>query len=340
MRTVAADRARDHVDRLLAKYPGSLNHIAALAGLSSMPPAVRHGGRITVETEERLLAVTQRHLALLPPYHVPRGPVLRHIETLLEVEHSSLSQIGRVAGVSYQTMYNLRSGASEQCRWSTYSALMAVTPEVVASNRCFESPRASVTRLRALQANGWPRDALDAMLGATITSCVLRRDTMVTTSVAARIKDLYERIGDTPGPSMHARRRAAAGGYKTPIHYDDDMNLVVTKQTWSEQERARTYLCIIGQTIENRSNTHIRESLGTTEKHVGIARRQAGLRIEQSFDGTYVAVEVREGAIAAARSAVKPLHYWTTLDCLDDGPLDYLELWQSLLAHEGASSAA
>lgn len=331
MHTVSAERAFEHVDRLLSEHPGlTRNHVFRLAGVTNVMRADRRRrGRITPETEERLLAVTDRHLRLLPPRHVPRQPVLAHIDRLLEVgDHVSLSSIGKTAGISYQTMYNLRSGASETCRWSTHLALMAVTPEMVDKHAALRPCTPTITRLRALEANGWSRSVLDEMLGLVIVSQVVNRARWVMPATEEAVKRLYEQIGDTPGPSTSARNHARRLGYKPPIYYDEDMNLIEVGGASAEersQHEARLDLCILGQTIEHKAVGQIAKSLGVTDRRIGATRRRYGLVIERDFAGLYKAAERVPGAIAAIRDAVRGLHYRSTLDLLDDEGVDYVD---------------
>lgn len=349
MRTVAAARAIEHVEGLLTDRPGlSHAHVARLAGLTAMPKAISRcdvSGRITPDTEERLLAVTPLHITLAPPYHAPREPVLRHIDRLMDAaDHVSLNLIGTLAGVSYQTMYNLRSGASENCRYSTFTALMAVTPEMVQAGTHFVPIRETLTRLRALEANGWSRTRLDEMMGRVVTSGIINREHRsgyVTVGLAAQVKGLYEALGDTPGPSTSARNYALSLGYNTPIHYDENMNLIEVDEAMTAQEQARIDLCILGMSIEDRSVAEIVEALGlTSDRYVSKVRSRAGIRITRTFDGSYVAAESRPGAIAAIREAIKPIHYRTTIDLLDEPGTDYLALLGTLTSEEQATAAA
>lgn len=79
-------------------------------------------------------------------------------------------------------------------------------------------------RLRALAAVGWTFDGLAErlnMLPSNLRS--LARDTapLRHPRTAAKVAALYRELAGTPGPSLIARKRAAAKGWPTPIAWDN-----------------------------------------------------------------------------------------------------------------------
>lgn len=337
MHTVSADRARAHVDRLMADHPDlNLHHIARLAGMgkSPFPTKKRWRGQITPDTEERILAVTDRHVHLLPPYHVDRRPTLAHIDYLLaEVEDSSLNLIGKTCGISYQTMYNLRSGVSHRCRYETATAILSVTPEMLREGVRRVPAEQSIRRIRSLQANGWSRTALDAILGRMIAHRLTHSDrpTTVFVPLADRVKEVYDMIGDTPGPSTSAANHARALGFWPPIYYDEEMNLIEVEVEDAEARAARDTLRILGLTLEGRSVAEIMEALDiAADRKVSAARREHGLVITRTFAGDYVAAEAVPGIFAVIREALRPVHYRTDLDILDEPGTDYVALLRTI----------
>jgi hypothetical protein len=79
-------------------------------------------------------------------------------------------------------------------------------------------------RVGALQAIGWSLDHLARELGCSkhALSQSLNVTSKVTLARHMRMLEVYRRLGDTPGPSDRARRRAARLGGAPPIAWDDD----------------------------------------------------------------------------------------------------------------------
>lgn len=84
-------------------------------------------------------------------------------------------------------------------------------------------PTGTRRRLRALQAAGWPLATIGARLGghASLPGKWLTSPT-VTRATAARVRDLYDELSTTPGPSAETRRRALAAGHQPPAEWRDD----------------------------------------------------------------------------------------------------------------------
>lgn len=83
----------------------------------------------------------------------------------------------------------------------------------------------SSRRLQALSAIGWTLDDLVPHCG--LTRDTLRRirsriQTQMYRSTAARIRELYDELSGTVGPSQIARDRARAAGWAPPLAWDDD----------------------------------------------------------------------------------------------------------------------
>lgn len=79
-------------------------------------------------------------------------------------------------------------------------------------------------RLRALAAMGWPSHELAARLGVSREAVQQRtRETWpAERSTVGRVRDLYDALSMTPGPSERARRRAARLEWAPPLAWDDD----------------------------------------------------------------------------------------------------------------------
>jgi hypothetical protein len=77
-------------------------------------------------------------------------------------------------------------------------------------------------RVQALAAIGWPAHLLAAELGLADGRSVrqLGNGRKVTPAVAARVRQLYDRLSMTPGPSAVSRRRAEAAGWAPPLAWE------------------------------------------------------------------------------------------------------------------------
>jgi hypothetical protein len=83
----------------------------------------------------------------------------------------------------------------------------------------------AVRRIRALMAMGWPRRELSRQAGWKGDTCALildGRKNVVTLATDQRIRDLYDRLCMTQGPSAETRRRTIRAGWASPLAWDDD----------------------------------------------------------------------------------------------------------------------
>jgi hypothetical protein len=79
-------------------------------------------------------------------------------------------------------------------------------------------------RIRALIADGWPREIIADELGISLSALdyYSRRD-RVLAATAEKIRAVYQNLADTSGPSNSARAQARARGWLSPIWWDDDL---------------------------------------------------------------------------------------------------------------------
>lgn len=79
-------------------------------------------------------------------------------------------------------------------------------------------------RLQALAALGWGSTDLAELLGFSHRSRLaqLRQATRVNVRTAAAVRELYDRLSMTVGPSPRARQHALDEGYAPPLAWDDD----------------------------------------------------------------------------------------------------------------------
>ena len=332
--STSADRALAHIDNLLRQCPGlTRSHIMHLAGLGRATiVSIRATGRLAIETEEAILAVQPRHVALRPPPHLPAAPAIAHLRQIMGEARATMDDVMRATGIRQQTIRLLL-----QERWSIlnsemYAQIMALSPEDLRSVSPWTDRRPSIIRVRALQANGHSFVDLGRKYRIKVRGVVATPDQRISVDLADRVLAMYRDIGDRPGDSTRARNLARSLGYWPPIYYDDDMNLIRVAESAERrrQMQARTDLCILGLTVENRSVQQIVEVLGVHDRRVSAVRRQHGLTIGRAIDGGFEAVESAPGVIKAIRAAVRDVHYRSTLDVLDAADLDYVDLLSTI----------
>ena len=341
----SADRALEHVARLQRAVPGlTVTHVARLAGLSSsLIGRARRTGRLTEETESRILAVTLEHVCAHPPSHIRITPVLLdHLNLLMSESGLPPTSIARAAGLTPQGVYKVlgRDRTSEKVTYRVFVALMSLTVDDVRRETAFVDRTPYVTMLRALQANGWPlEDGIGREYGFDPMRLVLSPpETRMMSHVARAIETLYRDIGDTPGPSLRAANAARRLGYFPPMHYDEDMTLVrqrPTKDQAAAEERskkARTHLRIIALTLMAQSGSEIAAATGVTKRTVARLRVRVGLTIvHDDITKAYAVAETIPGARALARTAVLGIDPRNGDDRTDDYEIDYTERYSHLL---------
>lgn len=79
-------------------------------------------------------------------------------------------------------------------------------------------------RIEALRAIGWPTSVIAEKAGrAARPGSIIRADQeMVRAELHDRIRDVYDRLSMTPGPSDRVRVRAINAGCVPPLAWDDD----------------------------------------------------------------------------------------------------------------------
>ena len=84
----------------------------------------------------------------------------------------------------------------------------------------------TVRRVQALQRLGWSAEVMSHMLGhsGAYLNVTINRDGRlgVHQRTAEKVRDLYERLSMTIGPSDITRRRALRAGWAPPMAWDDD----------------------------------------------------------------------------------------------------------------------
>lgn len=170
-------------------------------------------------------------------------PVREHVRWLMS-QGMGWQRIARTSGVSTGAMTKIlygkrlpdgtRRAPTQRVRHETAALILAVQPDLDLLGRkaCIDGT-GTRRRLQALIAAGWSQEKLARMLGMTGSNFgrVVRSDDHVHAATARAVRDLYERLWDTPPPLGRKGDRIAASramnlarrrGYLPALAWDDD----------------------------------------------------------------------------------------------------------------------
>lgn len=154
---------------------------------------------------------------------IGRDVLLPHIK---ELQASGMSQalIARHANVSQTTISYIINGRIQACMRAKGLGILAVRPGQF--DELSERPAlGAMRRTQALYAIGHGRESISATCGlsvCTVGQIANSRYTLIDGRIDAAIRLAYRNLGNTPGPSWKARRRAEAQGWAPVGAWDDD----------------------------------------------------------------------------------------------------------------------
>jgi AraC-like DNA-binding protein len=154
------------------------------------------------------------------------APIQAHIDSLLALGWDCVL-IAKASGASVRTVQSLRHRAT--CLNRTANAILAVALVPGTSYRRTANPVLVQRRIQSLQANGWTyKDiaATDDRLTFSVIVACMSEDRNPSHATALLVKEVFEKIGDTPGPSLVIANRARAKGFFPPAAWDDIDDLV------------------------------------------------------------------------------------------------------------------
>ena len=166
-----------------------------------------------------------RGLVTYESSYVDPGPSREHIRNL-RMTGMGTRTIAHLAGLSRTTVQNIEKSnktgkPAAKVSWRTEHRLLAVRP-VYVMGRSVQG-HGTARRLQALVAIGWSQAYLASRLGwAEGNFTTLLKPTPVKLSTAWKVRQLYEELSSTPGPSVRARNHAVKRGYLPPAAWDDD----------------------------------------------------------------------------------------------------------------------
>lgn len=157
------------------------------------------------------------------PY-VDAAPARRH---LIQLSASGMGwkRVAEQAGLSSSVVCSLLYGKgerrpSQKVRRETAEAVLAVRLDLAPGT--LVDATGTWRRLQALVAIGWPRQHLAARLYQGGARGLQFHKIRVQLSTAEKVKNLYEELQNTPGPSARARNDAIRKGWLHPGWWDPD----------------------------------------------------------------------------------------------------------------------
>ena len=173
---------------------------------------------MTASTKARKRAELRRARGL--PNTVPLERVRNHIAELNElgITHTMISL---AAGIGRSTAGGVLHRSSEFVRLDTAAAILQVTHLPVPSQSTVLTVGAR-RRIRALNAIGWPTSELGRRLGQSSRSTLnlTLADDYTTYAMWRRIRDLYDQLSGTRGPSSQSAKRAHNAGHPPPLAWE------------------------------------------------------------------------------------------------------------------------
>jgi DNA-directed RNA polymerase specialized sigma24 family protein len=272
--------------------------------------------------------------------------IRKHVVNLLAVDGCKVDEIAAVSGVPESTILDILAGRQTTILIETVEALTGVTAAACDVLAGAVSAERAVTRLRSLQANGWPLDQMSALLGHDVDKIIDSR--RIPVEVDEDVATLYEWIEEKPGGDAAAADEAMRLGFHAPVHYDDSMRLMedsipgwVTAADIARQERDRTGFRILAFTLRGYTEAQLLKALDTTSGTVESTRRRARLRMfpnRGQLDP--LLAPGQDAAVAIIEKYLRPIAIRERTDVLDDPGLDYEARWKAMCAELKALRAA
>ncbi len=206
---------------------------------------------------------------------VDAGPVRAHVLELLGYGMNP-RMIAWQAGVPDTTVRFIRDGVHQQTRVWVAERLTRVQPLPHPNQRTVLTIGA-LRRTRALQALGWSVRDIGDRIGMEATALTaMQRRTRIDYRTWARIRDVYEALSATPGPSKIARASAARKGWLNPFEWEgydiDDPRVTPPRSARTTADRSGARADRLGQvaelTAQGLSAGAIADQLGVSERQI------------------------------------------------------------------------
>ena len=157
------------------------------------------------------------------PRYVPAAPVRAKLRRLVDSQ-VPLRTLGRVTGLSPTTVRKILDGEQASVQRATAARVLQMSPQdVYLAQSTGHVPRiGAVRRVQALLAMGWPHRALGDAGIANSAQIIGTTGDLITVQRWRQVRDVYDRLSMTPGPSPETRGWAAKLGYPPPLAWDEE----------------------------------------------------------------------------------------------------------------------
>ena len=135
-----------------------------------------------------------------------------------------LRTLARVSGLSATTLATILDGTQEHVQRGTAARVAHLSLSTVYSSvSTGHVPRVGAARrVQALLALGWPHEQLGAAGITNSAQIIGAPGELITVDRWRQVRDVYDALSMTPGPSSSTRARAAKLGYAPPLAWDED----------------------------------------------------------------------------------------------------------------------
>ena len=157
------------------------------------------------------------------PRYVDSAPVRVRLQGLVDA-HVPVRALGRVTGLSATTVRKILDGDQPRVQRATAARVARLSPgDVYANQSTGHVPRVGAARrVQALLAMGWPHHALGAAGIVNSAQIIGASGDLITVQRWRQVRDVYDRLSMTPGPSPETRGWAAKLGYAPPLAWDEE----------------------------------------------------------------------------------------------------------------------
>ena len=155
--------------------------------------------------------------------YVDAAPVRARLRSLLDAG-VPLRTLGRVTGLSATTVSTIVDGTQEHVQRATAARVRHLSlTTLYASVSGGHVPRVGAARrVQALLALGWPHHELGAAGITNSAQIIGAPGELITVHRWRQVRDVYDALSMTPGPSPQTRGWAAKLGYAPPLAWDED----------------------------------------------------------------------------------------------------------------------
>lgn len=164
----------------------------------------------------------QRDRAAGRPRYVPAEPVRERLAQMVDAK-VPLRTLGRVTGLSASAVKAIVDGDRYHVQRATAERVRQLSLQDLYLEQCAgHVPRVgAVRRVQALMAMGWTHRDIGQAGAPNSANLIASGGDLITVERWREVKQVYDRLSMTPGPSPRTKGWARALGYPPPLAWDD-----------------------------------------------------------------------------------------------------------------------